>query len=66
MRMLTGAILILAAAVLFAAWWLAKALHNAALGGTPESRYLLGAAFLIGTSGIIILVVGFVRDRHRP
>jgi hypothetical protein len=65
MRMLTGAILILAAAVLFAAWWLAKALHNAALSGTPESGYLVVVALLLGVVGVVVLVIGFARDRPK-
>jgi hypothetical protein len=63
MRMVSGAILILAAAVLFAAQWLGKVQHNSTVTGSPEAGHITLAIAVIGIAGIGALVIGFITDR---
>jgi len=39
MKMITGAILILAGTVLFSAWWIGKVLHMSIMTGDPGSGF---------------------------
>jgi hypothetical protein len=63
MRMISGAILILAAAVLFGAQWLGKVQHNSTVIGSPEAGYITLAIVVLGIAGIAALVIGFITDR---
>src|SRR6266478_237765 len=60
MRMVSGANLILAAAVLFAAQWLGKVKHNSAVIGSPEAGYITLAIVVLGITGIGALIIGFI------
>lgn len=63
MRMVTGAILILAAAVLFAAQWLGKVMQNSAVIGSPEAGCITLAIVILGIGGVAGLIIGFIMDR---
>ena len=63
MRMVTGAILILAAAVLFAAQWLGRVMQNSAVIGSPEAGYITLAIVILGIGGVAGLIIGFIMDR---
>ena len=63
MRMVTGAILILAAAVLFAAQWLGRVMQNSTVIGIPEAGYITLAIVILGIGGVAGLIFGFVMDR---
>ena len=63
MRAIAGAILILAAAVLFAAQWLGRVMQNAAVTGSPEAGYLTLAVAVLGLGGLAVLVAGLATDR---
>ena len=63
MRMVSGAILILAATVLFAAQWLGKVMHNSTVIGSPEAGYVTLAIVILGIGGVGALIFGFIMDR---
>jgi hypothetical protein len=63
MRMVSGAILILAAAVLFAAQWLGKVMHNSTVIGSPEAGYITLAIVILGIGGIGAVIIGFITER---
>jgi hypothetical protein len=51
MRAVAGSILVLAAAVLFAAYWLGRVAHNSTVVGSPEAMYLPTAAAVLAVFG---------------
>ena len=63
MRMLSGAVLILAAAVLFAARWVGKVMQYPAVVGSNEAGFLTLAVAVLGIAGVVLLIVGAVADR---
>lgn len=63
MRMIAGCLLILAGAVLYAAHWLGRVIHQPTTVGSPDAAYLLGAAVLLGLVGVAVAGVGLVTDR---
>ena len=63
MRMFSGAILIHAAAVIFAAQWVGKVQHNSTVIGSPEAGYVTLAIAVLGVIGIGTLIFGFITDR---
>ncbi|GEM_PF-4567723 len=65
MRMITGAILILAATVLFSAQWLGKVMHSSVITGSPESGYITFFSFVLGFIGLGVLVFGLITDRSQ-
>ena len=58
MRMIAGSILILAAVVLFAAYWLGQVMHNSTVVGSPEAMYLLAAAGSLALFGGAVFTIG--------
>jgi hypothetical protein len=63
MRMVSGAILILAASVLFAAQWLGQVQHNSTVVGSPEAGYITLAIVVLSIAGVGGLILGFIQDR---
>ena len=63
MRMIAGAILILAATVLLAAQWLGQVRHNSTVIGSPEAGYITLAIVVLSIAGIGAMIVGFLTDR---
>jgi hypothetical protein len=62
MRMVSGAILILAASVLYSARWLGDVMHNSVVAGSPEAGYLALVSGVLCLSGLGVLVVGAITD----
>ena len=62
MRMVCGAILILAAAVLFAAQWLGMVLHNSTVIGIPEAGFITLAIVVLCIGGLATIIMGFIKD----
>ena len=60
MRMIAGSILVLAAAVLFAAHWLGQVVHNSTVVGSPEATYLLAAGTFLGLFGAATVATGLL------
>jgi hypothetical protein len=65
MKMVSGSILILAAAILVAARWIGRVMHNSTYVGSPESEHIVWLAVLAGLSGVAVLVWG-ATDERRP
>ena len=65
MRMITGAILVLAATVLFSAQWIGQVMHNSTITGSPESGYITFFSYVLGFIGLGVLVFGLVTDRNQ-
>jgi hypothetical protein len=63
MRMIAGAILILACCILLAAYWIGRVIHTPTVVGSPDAMYLLLAATLLGVFGAIIAITGLLTDR---
>jgi hypothetical protein len=63
MRMIAGSILILAAAVLYAAQWSGRVSQNPAVVGSPEASALGWAITILGVAGIAAVVAGLVSER---
>ncbi len=63
MRMIAGSILVLAAAVLGAAYWLGRVIHSPTVVGSPDAMYLLAAAGFLALFGGAVAAVGLVADR---
>jgi hypothetical protein len=64
MRMVAGAILVHAAAVVFAARWIGKVMQNAAVTGSPEAGIVTIAAVALGATGLLIVAWGAAADRR--
>ena len=63
MKTIAGSILILAAAVVFAAQWLGKVQHNPATVGSPEAGYVTLAIGILGLAGVAVVIAGLATDR---
>ena len=63
MKMIAGAILILAAAVMYAAYWTGKVLQNPAVVGSPEASLVTWGVVILGGVGLISFAGGFASDR---
>jgi hypothetical protein len=63
MRMIAGAILILAATVVFTAYWMGRVVHTPAVSGSPESTSILITAWILGLFGLAAVAIEFIYDR---
>jgi hypothetical protein len=63
MKAIAGAILMHAAAVVFAAQWLGKVHEHPTVVGSPEAGYLTIAIGILGLAGVAVLITGLVTDR---
>lgn len=67
MKMIAGAILILAATVLYSARWLGEVFHNSTTVGTPEAGLMTILAASLAVAGAFGIVFGMLRgdDKNR-
>jgi hypothetical protein len=65
MRLIAGALLILAASIMFAALWIGSAIHSPALSGIPEARYMTFVWIALGLVGAVMIAVGMASERTR-
>ena len=63
MRMIAGAILILAGCRLFAAYSISHVIHTPVIVGSPDAMYLALAATFLGVFGTIVTIAGLITDR---
>ncbi len=63
MRMIAGSVLVLAAAVLTAAYWIGRVIQNPTTVGSPEAMYLVAATGFLALFGGAVVAVGVVSDR---
>lgn len=62
MRMIAGAILILAASVLYSARWLGDVAYNSTAVGTPEAGMMTVVAVGLAAVGVSGMILGLLRS----
>jgi hypothetical protein len=60
--MIAGSVLVLAGAVLYAAHWLGRVIHNPVTAGAPDGWYLAAGAAVLGLIGGAVAAVGALAD----
>jgi hypothetical protein len=63
MRTIAGAILILAATVVFTAYWMGRVIHTPAISGSTESTSILITTWILGLFGLAVVAIDFISDR---